>query len=200
MRRSFICYWYLALCFSLSFLLNGATARAGDMLPPGYCEFFPDAARLQFATDGFPAFSETFVAASSVATVEPKTARQMVYVPVSTRKWEFEYQPASKPAPKVLSQPAIKSVHLFAFWHKGEIQFRTSVFQTSTLRTIPVRSQRKHTAPVLFWGSDSVAEMSLVLRLISTEVQSMARTYINPIEQIPHRMAQMFEDCFRVVY
>ncbi len=201
MRRSIICCWYLALCFSLSFLLNGATVQAGDMLRPGYCEFFSDAARLPFAADDFPALSETYVAASSATAAKPKTAAwQMVYVPVSTRTWKFEYQPAAKPAPQPVSQPAANRVYLFAFWHKGQIQFRTSVFRTSTLRTIPVRSQRKHTAPVLFWGSDSVADMSLVLHLISMEVHSMAKTYITPIEQIPHRMARMFEDCFRVVY
>ncbi len=188
MRRSFICYSYLALCFSLSFLLNAATVRGGDTLPPGYCEFISEAEFTPIETNSISSLTEKLVSIASVTAPPSGPAPcQLVYVPKSNRSWNFDYQPAA--------QPIARRVRVIAFWHEGHVQFRTP-----PLKVIPVRSQKKHIAPVLFWGSDSVAGMTLVLHLMSMEAHAIVQTCIAPIEQIPRRMARMFDDCFRPVY
>lgn len=184
MRRTSICYLYLALCFSLSFHLSGAIVQGSDFMPPGYCEYLSEPDRAPRELENAFNWAEKFKASSLKSVAKPAIG-QFVYLPKSTRKWKFDYQPSVGHRARI---------DLFSYWHDSRFQLMPPT------KVVRVRSQKKHTAPVLLWGVESVSDITLVTNFISTEIHGIVQSCITPIQQIPHRMTRMFDDCIRAVY
>ena len=112
------------------------------------------------------------------------TPCQFLYAPKSNRKWNFSYQPAKVSKPKQALIVELK--------HKGQISVRLAPSSS-----VKIRSQKKHTAPVLFWRTGTAAEMTMVLQLITQETSSLVQSAIAPrlVDRLPIRIIRLIADC-----
>ena len=62
--------------------------------------------------------------------------------------------------------------------------------------TVPIRSLKKHTAPVLFWDTGSVSDMTIVFNLVTRQFGELVQTSISPANELPFRIVRMAQDCF----
>lgn len=192
MRRTILCCLSLVLWFTLS-LHQSSSASAGDLLPAGYCQYFSEADFISLDS-GKLALPKALSKAEliTVATVERNPAPQssptevtpvvLAYVPRSVRTWDFNYQPMKAP----IESPRVK-----LFWHTQKVSFRPK-----PTVTIEVRSQRKHIAPVLFWGTGSISDMTIATKLISHQFGDMLYSSVSPVQQFPIRVVRMMKRLF----
>ena len=190
MRRTIICCLSLALWFTLTSLLLPSTAHAGD-LPPGCCEYFSEANFAPLEPGKLVLPKVDFVSAAAVTSKATKISPQLApvllaYIPKSVRTWDFDYEPSSAVAVDPIKRPRIKLL-----WHTQKVSFRLM----PTL-TVPVRSQKKHIAPVLFWGTGSATDMTFAVKLISHQVGRIVYSGFSPTPQFPFRVVRMMNRCF----
>ena len=197
MRRMIVCCLSLALGFTLTFLQPGSTALGGDLLSAGGCQFFSDAdfapiepGKLKLPNFDFASSMGSAPTRTPKSTLTSTSAKKskvtpilMTYISRSTRTWNFDYQPVSK--------PVAKRPRVVLLWHTQQVNFRLKPSVT-----VPIRSLKKHTAPVLFWGPGSVADMTIVFNLVSREFGELVKTGISPANELPLRIVRMAQDCF----
>lgn len=179
MRLTNRCFLSLALCFTLSFLLQPKTARGGDaILPPGCCQFFCEA---DFAPLDIELHSRTYGKSSSgSAARKTVTPVQTMFAPPSTRIWHFHYKAASKvrTAPSTVSRRPSGYGYSYCNPHQRE----------------PVMRLKAQVAPMLFLESGSWSDMTILMRLFVGEVATTLRTCTAPMEQLPSRAVRLVGD------
>lgn len=193
MRRTISCYLFLVLWSTLS-LHQSSSASAGDLMPAGYCEYFskadfisldvrnPVLPKVELAT--VAGFVRTPVSDSVTAENATDVAPVVLaYLPKSARTWNFDYQPMK-------TQP-VKTPRIKLLWHSQKVGFRPK-----TTATIKVRSQRKHVAPVLFWGKGSVTDMTITAKLITHQFSDLLYSGVFPVQQFPIRIVRMMKRLF----
>jgi len=176
------------LWFTLS-LHQSSSASAGDLLPAGYCQYFSEAdfISLDAGKMGLPKV-ELITIAAAERNPAPKISTTdeapvvLAYLPKSVRTWNFDYQPKKVPA----ESPRIKLL-----WHTQKVSFRPK-----PTVTIEVRSQRKHIAPVLFWGTSSVSDMTIAAKLITHQFGNLLYSSASPAQQFPIRVVRMVQRLF----
>ena len=194
MRRTILCCLSLALGFTLTFLHQATNAHGSDLSSAGGCQFFSDAdfAPLEPSELTIPRFdfesamdSTPMRALKSTADLAKKSEAApilMSYIPKTTRTWNFDYQPASTAEAKP---------RVVLLWHTQQVNFRLKPSVT-----VPTRSLKKHTAPVLFWDTGSVSDMTIVFNLVTRQFGELVQTSISPANELPFRIVRMAQDCF----
>jgi len=190
MRRIILCCLSLALCFTLTVVLQESSAFGGDLLPPGGCQFFADSDFAPLEPDRL-VLPEPNDASTAAPNVQPVPA--LAYVPRSVRKWNFNYRPVKTPTAKTTGAKTTAPVkaRVKLLWHTQQVRF---LVKPTT--TVPIRSQRKHTAPVLFWDAGTLAEMTIAANLIGRQIGNAVLTGVSPSSRMPLRMVNIATDCF----
>ena len=195
MTRTILCCLSLAFCFTLTCLHQESIAHASDVLPIGSCKFYsknPFGPResdkfilpiADFVSASSPASKSNSTSDSNSATKSDSAPLLMTYVPRTTRTWDFNYEPIA-----ATTKPASKRVVLR--WRTQGIKFRVK-----PAVTFPVRSLKKHTAPVLFWGSGTVSNMTITANFISRQLGEILQSSFSPINQLPFRIVRTARNC-----
>jgi len=201
MRPTTLCCLFLALLFTLSSVHHPKTVHGGDALPPDCCKFFCEA---DFAPLDAKLLSRPFertasgsatrkVVTRKVVTRKVTTPMQTLFVPPTSRKWNFSYGAKGQTKKQKLRQ----SFSVIALRRQGHICFRLNPRMKEPLRiSKPVRGigSSKQIASLLFGKAGSTVDLTILMRLFANEAATTFTICTSPLEQLPMRAVRLASD------